>query len=342
MHGGAEATRRRGRWAALRLALSGGLCLSPLAQAASPEWLDWKPAPECPDGSYIEARVAEWLTGELPPKEQLSVRTQLTWDGKLWVVEVEVATGGQSGKRRVSVADCTDAADFVAVTVVLAVDPSLEGTFEPPPKSATEETPSPPPAAAEGTAPSAVAEEVPQSSSRAKGRAGTRLRPHLSAGVEGAVGILPEPALGLNAGAGVDLHRLSLSLGARWLVPQAVSPQGSAAPIDLSLWAGRLVAGYAIVDHRVHLAPTLALEVGALLTGQEGTTPRRTTVPWVGVGLGGAALVDLSRRWALFLQAELSIPLTQATLVLSNEEPFHEVRIGGRAELGVRFFWTDR
>jgi hypothetical protein len=323
-------------------ALCGALVLAPSALAADPDWLAWEPAPECPDGAYIERRVSEWLAGGLPSKGQLAVRTNLTFDGAVWIVEVDVSLSGQSGKRRVAVADCNDAADFVAVTVVLAVDPSLEGSFDVPEGA---EPSDPAPRAANGGETPPASKPKSEALVEEPGPVRSRKmppRPHLSVGVEGAAGILPEPALGVGLDGGLDLGRLFLTLGGRWLLPRATSPSGSVAPIEFSLLAARLVAGYSFFGPKLLLGPTLSLEGGAILTSQGSPAARATAVPWVGLGVGGQGLFELSRRFGVFLQAELSVPLTQATFALSSGQAFHQAELGGRAEVGMRFFWTDR
>jgi hypothetical protein len=118
-------------------------------------------------------------------------------------------------------------------------------------------------------------------------------------------------------------------------------PEGSAAPIDFSLVSGRVVTGYSLFGPSVTFAPTLAIEAGAILTSQGGTSARATAVPWVGLGIGGLGQLRLSGRISTYLHGELSIPLTGASFALSDGAVFHDAAVGGRLELGLRFFWTD-
>lgn len=335
----------RGSWTSIAAFFSLSASVLASTPAAAAGWLEWRAPRECPSANYIEQRVSEWLAGELP--KELNVHTHLTWNGEAWVVEVEVASGGQSGKRRVAVADCTDAADFVAVTVVLAVDPSLQGSLELPAGAAEESVADQEPiedgqAASPPSEPAAEAASLPGAVATPKEKPRVAPRLHLSGAVEGSVGILPEPAFGAHLAGGIDLGRLSLSLGARWLAPVATLPPGSVAPIEFSLLAARLVAGYSFFGPRAQFGPTLAFEGGAITTRQAGSPARDTSVPWVGIGLGGMGSLELTGRFGVFLQAELSLPLTQPAFGLSNGEVFHRAELGGRAELGLRFFWTDR
>src|SRR5688572_574339 len=126
--------------ALLVLALSRSAVASPLAEAGTAEatdtaegttrfpanWLSWSPPPECPTQEYIEGRITEWLGGELPASAELEVSARLTWvDSGRWEVQVLARLNGREGLRHITVQRCSEAADFVALAVVLAVNPDF-------------------------------------------------------------------------------------------------------------------------------------------------------------------------------------------------------------------------
>src|SRR5690606_36197462 len=95
-----------------------------IADAQEPGWLSWTAPPECPSAHDIEQRVGAWLGGAPSRASDLTVETALRWTEQKWEVTVDITLAGHSGTRRILVDTCQDAADFVAVAVVLAVDPA--------------------------------------------------------------------------------------------------------------------------------------------------------------------------------------------------------------------------
>src|SRR5690606_1193802 len=202
-------------WRALMLAMFWSVSAS-----ADPTWLDWQAPPECPMASDIERRVSQWLGGPVPNDSDMAVRTALIWNGERWDVTVEIAFGDERGTRQVGVQDCQEAADFVAVAVALALDPSLAGEMNqgaPEPAPEASERDSTPEALA---TPSAVPARSPTPRARSErtqpprgvaSNAQRPFRPHASITAEGGEGVLPDPALGLSPSVVAAFGRLAIN-----------------------------------------------------------------------------------------------------------------------------------
>lgn len=310
-------------------------------------WLEWSPPPECPSARDIERRVAEWLGGPLPTNTNIVVRTELAWNGARWEVSVEVAFDGESGVRRVSVRDCQEAADFVAVAVALAVDPSVAEKADLTQPDAAEAEPVH--GSADDDAASRATLEVHPATERAAEPEATRavahaptperslVRPHLSVSAEGATGVLPGPALGLGVAAGGDIGRLALSLGGRWLPPNSTTPEQALAPIDFSLLSGGVRAAYWFLGPKARLGPSVGLDAGAIQAEQLHSDNERVTEPWVALTSGILGLVQLTSYLSIFSELEVALPLTRPTFVLNDASTVHRVGVGARAALGLRF-----
>ena len=313
------------------------------AQAEATSWLAWSPPPECPTALDIERRVTQWLGGALPSDADLSVRTALAWNGERWEVTVEIAFEGESGQREVAVRDCQEAADFVAITVALAVDPSLAEKVNPsaPGAPATEpgtshaaaEPPDEPPEPAPLPAPPPAATGVPSSAANER----SPFRPYASASAEAATGVLPEPALGLGIAVGGDVGRLSLSLGTRWFPATSTHPEQAVAPIEFSLLGARLRGAYLFFGPEARVGPSVAVDAGAIQAKQLRSGDERVVEPWISLGAGALGLVALGTYVSVFGEFEAEVPLTRPTFVLNDESVVHQVGLGARAALGLRF-----
>ncbi|HEU5075071.1 MAG TPA: hypothetical protein VFU02_12865 [Polyangiaceae bacterium] len=321
--------------------------LSRPADAEPTAWLDWSPPPECPSAADIERRVVEWLGGPFPTGTDIVVRTELAWNGARWEVTVEVAFGDQSGTRRISVRDCQEAADFVAVAVALAVDPSVAEKVDPRRPDAADAEPARESAVSDSA--SRAAPEAQPASERAEEPHATRavpraavparspVRPHLSVSAEGATGVLPGPALGLGVAAGGDIGRLVVSLGGHWLPPASTTPEQALAPIDFSLLSGSLRAAYLFLGPKARVGPSVGLEAGAIQAKQLHSENPRVIEPWVALASGMLGLVQLTKYLSVFGELALEFPMTRPTFVLSDASVVHRVGVGGRAALGLRF-----
>lgn len=318
--------------------------VSTSARAQSQNWLDWRAPPECPPASVVEARVSEWLGGSLKEPDQLAVQADLSWNQPSWQVTVDITYQGHHGRRQVIVNSCQDAADFVAVAVVLTVDPALAQQI-PEASAATLENASGDPEmrASEPAAPtpepsSSDAPEEPKGTAvAAPSKRAPRVRGHVTLEAEGAYGPLPGLRPGVALGMGIEVERHVLMLSARFLPGMNVEPSQAVAPISFGLLAGRLSWAYLFLRGNVSAGPLLSLSAGAIRTKQEPNDAQSQF--WGAGGLGGTALYQI-RPWVkLVAELELEIPWTRPTFILSDGSTIHQVSLGGRGALGVRFFF---
>ena len=248
-------------------------------------WLEWSPPPECPPKSHIVQRVNEWLDG-VPRRNDVKVETNLSWHEGRWNVVVDVAFDGHIGTRAVAVADCSEAADFVAIAVVLAIDPARTDVFQIPGDGSAGGTvdvePSSEPSArttlerghaepAEGLLRREVATEAQGRPRKkiAEGRPAGGLRPHLTFLGLGSWGALPGPRPGVAAAIGVDLGHWSISLGADWFPAMKTSVPEANTSLDFSLLSGRLTAAYLLLGPRFNIGPAVSFQAGAFRVKQE-------------------------------------------------------------------------
>lgn len=284
-------------------------------------------------------RVRGWLGGRLPEQTDLRASGQVHWTGEQWEISVALRLGEATGERRVRVATCADAAEFLAVAIVLAVDPS-RGAELPTVEEATVSTPEVPVDAQveqpASTSPSEPAEPGP-SADTAPRRPGGRSW-FLAAGIEGVAGPLPSFQVGPLIEAGPQRGRLSLSIGAHLLPTVTQLPAEAVAPISYGLAAGRLGVCYLPRLGPLELGPCGQLDVGALWTNQPPPGDISELTPWVEVQLGAMARF-FGPVASLALGGRLSIPLTQPRFVVSSGELAHQPTLGAVVDARVQFFF---
>jgi len=310
--------------------------------ASEPEkaatWLSWQPPPECPRADFVLERVRSWLGGALPESTDLQAAGEVRWTGEDWEVSVVLLMDGARGERHVRVATCGDAAEFLAVAIVLAVDPSRVSelpALDEMPAPEGDERPAPPPDEA-----TEVAEAAPPPPVETKEEPRRRSKQpwFLGVGVEGALGALPSFQLGPLIEGGIERGPLVIGLGARLLPPVSQSPAGAVADISYALAAGRLEACYLADLGLLDLGPCANLDVGAIWTHQGAPGDTSQVVPWVELQLGPKARL-FGPKASLVLGARLSVPLTQPTFVVSTGAPVHQPTVGMVADIGAEFFF---
>lgn len=340
--------RLRASWRAVALGVASITCAWDAA-AEPGAWLHWDPPPECPTKAEVEARVVELLGGPLPALGELAVGTRLQWQDASWRLQVDVAYDGHSNTREVSVDRCTQAAEFVAVAVVLALDPAripADGSDAtrspvPGPNERPEAIPAPQSTTGSEAPPRRRVTQQreaapPPQQQRCDAEPTAHLRPHLAVSSEGTIGVLPDPSLGVAASAGVELGRLSLALGGSWYPSTTTKPQRAQEPIAFSLFAGRVNAVYWMADSGVRLGPSASVYVGAIGSQQQGATRAQVQQPWVAFGAGATLLAGLTDSLSLLAELELVSPFTQPAFLLSDGSEVHRVVLGPRASLGLR------
>ncbi len=320
------------------------LCSAPVVLLGSPDavsaddthWLDWPTFDECPSANDIERRVVELLNAPLP--RGLRVQTRLRQVEEQWEVSVDIALSGNTGRRTVSLPTCLQAADFVAVAVALAVEPGSPGGVTP----TDPEVSAPSSGAGRASFPGPEDAAVDGSVDGSSNDPPWLRRPHVSAVLESSVWILPQPSLGVGLSIGGDVGDVIVTVGGRWLPAVATSVPEAVAPIEFSLVAGRIAAGYVVSGVGLRGAPTVSIEGGVVASEQEGAPGSRVRHPWLTVGIGARGELELGARFSLLAEAELVAPLLRPRFELDDGTLVHVVGLGLRAVVGGQIYLTGQ
>lgn len=321
-------------------------------------WLSWAPPPECPSREYIAEKVQDWLGGPIPPDTPFTVTAEVHWREEHWHVRVDIHLDDHSGRRSVAVDRCSDAADFVALATVLALDPnfvapteatdkaeeSAPGSTVPAERSAqaADKTEPVPPT---DSAPSGLRpDQAPTGSTLARDHAEGRRESFIGLGGEASFGALPGFHGGPSAEAGLTLRRLQMALGGGWVPPHRSAPAGAAAPIDFSLWWGRIDGCWFAWKGAISLGPCLNAELGVMQSQQEPEAGRfiETSELWAALG-GGAEVAWRPLPWLEgALDAAVRVPLTQPRFLLDDQTLAHRPAIGTRVTGMLRVYFLTR
>lgn len=320
------------KWGIAGAASVAALGWCPSARAES--WLTWPSRDECPTADDIERRVQELLRGPVPA-EGLHVEARAEPVKEGWNVSVDVTLKEHAGQRRVTVSSCEQAADFVAVAVVLAIEPGLDSEPVTEPLAQPEPTVLP----ASKTMRAAKAESTVGPALSTSRRV---LRPFAQAAGEASWQPLPGVAWGADIAMGATFDRLLLTAGVRWLPLRTVTPQQAAAPIEFSLIAARVVGSHAWRWSALSLGPMLAVEGGGVFTRERGSNTSDTEQLWFALGAGAVVTLEVAQLVSLFSEFEAVIPLTQPRFVLDDGTHVHDVGMGGRAAVGARIFFSTQ
>jgi len=338
------------------LLLSALLCLahgqsaaaSPLAGPAGrpsgfpPNWLSWSPPPECPTQEYIEGRITEWLGGELPASAQLEVSARLSWvDSGRWDVHVSARLNGREGLRHITVERCSDAADFVALAVVLAVNPDFA------PAEGSDAAAAGMPVDAEAISPLAPseAEEPDRAPKPVASRKKTPLFVAFGARGELDVGTFPSPHGGMAVDGAVSWPHWFLSLAGALYPEVQENLAGASGPVAFSLLAARARGCYLFGKPSVRLGPCLSAELGTIQAGQTSghVDPPSATELWSAVSAGLEAQIAVLPWLSPFATVDATFPLTRPRFLLDDGTLVHQPGVVALVgALGVRLFFQVR
>jgi hypothetical protein len=303
-----------------------------------PSWLAWSAPPECPTAADIELRAAELYGAALPAHRHLAVTTKLDWTGTQWAVFVDVELDGQRGDRQVAVNSCAEASDFVAVAVVLAIDPTSSRRLVPSDGSRESRTADAQRSVEPKPTPPSVPSQVDDAKAHAErsAPAGLRWKPHVSLLADGAVGVLPGAHLGGALWIGTDVGRLAISLVGAFYPATPTTPDNARAPIDFALLEGRANLTYWFLGPALRIGPSVSLHGGVIESDQAGSSASAVREPWLSVGLGPQVLVRVGGPVSFFAEGELNVPLLMPTFVLDDGSEVHRPGVGARLALGGR------
>lgn len=346
----------RGSWL---WSLSGALVLvswSPVALAVEPAWLVWKAPPECPTAEQIARNVEEWLKRPLEPDEARVNAAVRSIDAG-WEVTVLVAQRELAGERSVRTRTCSEAADFVALSVALAIDPGLVGSVPDPAPTGEPTARTEPEAAAVHEGEDAVAdppekkpEEPPERDVAAPERAATSTeeapREHdaafevgwyAQAGATFDLRSLPSPRFGMGGQVGSRLEWLAVSGGVRWLPPKTEAVPDAVSDVDFSLVAAQARIAYLNVLSDVELAPYVEAELGRIWAK---SSKYSSSDGWLALGAGTQATWLATGLLQPYARLGVLFPLQRSTFVLSRGTAVHEVPVVTvLADAGIRIIF---
>lgn len=315
---------------------------SPAAEAVS---LRWEAPPGCPEVSAVRRALAGYL-GQEPAREvgagvQAVARVTAGEDGYRLSLRTETASGVTT--RETTAEDCVVLVDATALIVAIAVDPTTvlgrgdePAEPKPPPTPRTE----PPPGLTPEPTPEPEVPEVrpfgggePPPVDPRRVRFGLRV----GGGIDG--GVFPGPAGGLRLVGAVLGARWRAELsGDYWFPRTAIAEAGIGGRISGGL-GGVRGCGVPGID-RVGLEFPVCggLEAGLLRgdpVGDRVDAPETSRQPWLAAD-ASAALVWVPRRFlALFVQAELVVPIIRAGFAVGDVEVHRAGSIAGRGLLGL-------
>lgn len=310
----------------------------------APNWLEWSVPRECPGVDYIEGRLVDWLGSPPAETDDLAVQAKLRWSEVGWHVRVHVALNGQAGERAVVVESCSDAADFVALTVALSVDPALMGET----RKAPEPAPAEPPRRSEREESGKVAEDLLLEEPSKEGEepaqaAGRPIVLAVGAAAELSAGALPDLHFGLALRLGLHdlLPRTRLWLVGRFLPEKESNGPSARGPIAFSLLSGRLSGCSLLLDGRLSFGPCVLVEVGTIQAGQSFGTllDQGGSTLWASVGASLELDLRLSEMVRPFAGLDLLVPVANTEFLLNDGSTYYETQVGFRLAGGISFFF---
>ncbi len=332
--------------------------LSPSVLAEEPAWLVWKAPPECPTAERIAETLEQWLKRPLE-RDEARVTAAVRASEAGWDVTVLVVQRDLEGERSVRTRTCSEAADFVALSVALAIDPGLVGSFPepaptegPPPAESSEDAVEAASDTSDGE--SALVAERPQSEVATvydparETPPATREPPHepqaesglrTHAQVSGVFDLLalPSPRLGVAGQVGLQVSRLTVSGGVRWLPPRTEPVPAAVSDVEFSLLTGRARVGYSFPIGDVELEPFVEAELGRTFAGSPGYS---SSARWLALGAGVQATWLATSVVEPYAAIGALFPLERPTFVLSGGTEVHEVQaVTAVADAGIRIIF---
>lgn len=313
-----------------------------------PNWLSWSPPPECPTQEYIEDRIIEWLGDELPASARLEVSARLAWvDSGQWEVHVSARLNGREGLRHITVERCSDAADFIALAVVLAVNPD----FAPAPLiDSSDSTTSVDADAISPFGPGSAEEPAaaePTEPARKPFVDKKKVPLFLSFGVRGELdlGTFPSPRAGIALDGAVSWPHWFLSLSGALYPEVSEAVAEASGPIAFSLLTLRARGCYLFGSHSIRLGPCLSAEIGTIQAGQTAghVDPPASAELWSAVSTGLEAQIAVLPWLCPFAMAGATFPLSRPRFILDDGTLVHQPSVVAFAgAIGIRLFLQVR
>lgn len=304
----------------------------------SDKWLTWSAPPECPQTDHIEAQLRHWLGENYDPSagEVVSSAT-VTWKDEEWTVDVHLRRGDDESTRRVVVGSCAEAADFVALSVALLVNPeALPAEVDEPvrdspnPEIETDAPEAEPDIEVEG-------KKIPlKQESQASPEKGRKLLPIvLSAGLGLRTGVFAVASPLAFVRAGLQPGAWRMHLGAASIPHLQYTPELAQRAAVFRSLVGQGEVCHLWSKGAFGVGPCLGLEAGVLSAQEKGGPP--TTLFWSGVQSLGA--FELAWGWGgAFLHVGAQIPFTRPEFLLEGGTVVYRSRAGLDTNLGFSIF----
>lgn len=255
------------------------LASSSLARAQEPQ-LTWQaPDVACPSRdvwlSSLRARVDPAAWQQAAPKLRAGVRIEPEEGG--YALQLDTVLDGAVGQRRLEGASCGELVEASALIVALAIDPHAAeravsavpvvapsaGTAAP---TAIQTQPASVPVVASEPPPAPPAEPTPEQPEPETERPASSTRFFIRPLLLTDLGTLPDLAIGPAFHAGVRFGRLSVELGASYLLGQSVTEPDTTRVLGELRWlAGHAGICFSVLPRsRFDLAPCARFELGRL------------------------------------------------------------------------------
>ncbi len=292
------------------------------AQAsAEPAWLTWKAPEECPSSADIEKKVVDLLGKGLDPVEMLHVEGGVGWSQSGWSVELDIQYGSASGHRAVVAKTCGEAADFVALSIGLAVHPELLSQASSDEEVVPERAPVERPEGKPEEAPPPTPE--PSAGAVAPAEKPSPLRFGVGASALVSWLALPNPRIGPRVEFALDAGPWHLFVGGAWLPSTGTTFADAARPVAFDLLWADAGTCYRWANGRFSWGPCLGFQVGALGSQEsEGAAQRNL---WAAAAVGGDGSLKVTPWLDLNLRANAVIPIVRPEFVLSGGTVVHQL-----------------
>lgn len=297
---------------------------APLEESFSLE-LSYLSAPECPDLVYIKKKLTGWLGEPLAFEKPLHVQAESRFDGKTWQVSVLLDYGGERGERVVALETCTEAADYIALSVALAVEPQfvnpeLSGESDADP----EESKDSPSEAGAGQLAGKAPEEVvrgpaPPSEAALKEKRAVLFEGNLT--FLATTAPLPGLHWGGHVGLGIHWRGWLAKVGFGLFPPFRYEDDRAENAVRLANYFAQFSVCRDLLEGALFLGPCAGGQLG-ILTAQEivsgAEEPAGGRPFWAALSLGAQLSLPLSQNWGLVIVPALVVPLTRPNLQLEG------------------------
>jgi hypothetical protein len=346
-------------------------------EAPPAAWLAWQAPAPCPSRDELLGMVTRYIPGAVEDSRGLSCEASIDQTEVGFTARLVVARAGERGKREVTFRDCREAAEFIALSIVLAIDPeaALPSDAGPEERTSGGVTPVPdadvqtpasepgaapaseapaPPGTEPGAAPAREAPAPPASKPGGRVSRPVRVEPKSRApepeprplswfgSLDFALltGILPSGGAGATLGGGRVIQEWEVTLTATVLPGESFTINGAENETSLRWVGGALGVCRALIRRPANFALCGKTVAGALLAAE-----RTAEAPHSGVGglwgveIGLQGDVPLNRTWHIRWGGGANLPLVADTFGWADGGVLYRPSPGFAGSVGVGYFF---